>query len=174
MTRVDPEHAETWERIADLATNASDMATVADALEHQLKLVEEEERKAAIAEHLADVCERELKDIPRTLLALEAQYDADPTEYDVVKRLAALYETSEKWADTVKYLEVLAEVEEEAETLSPLLLKIADIAEHKIGSARKAFDVLKPAVAQGGRQGARRPARRRASAESSRRISWPC
>lgn len=147
--RLAPTHAPTWGRIADLALRIDQPLLAAEALERQLALTEEDEQKAAIAARLVDLCEHRLDDVPRALAALEAWYDADPTDYTVVDRLVRLNERQERWEEVVKYLEVLAEVEGDEAELSAMVLRIADIAEHKLGAPRKAFDVLANVARQG-------------------------
>ncbi len=147
---IDSSHAPTWAVLAEFSEKLGRWESVADALEHQLDaLPEEDESKTAIAARLVAVCDDQLKDAVRTLGALERQYDADPTDYAIVTKLAERCEQQERWADAIKYLEVLAEIEGDEAELSAMVQRIAEMAEQKLGSPRKAFDTLAPQAKEG-------------------------
>jgi hypothetical protein len=147
--RVDPRHAPAWGRLAEIARATGKPLLAAEALEQQAALVDDEEEKARVAARLAEVCEKDLQDLARTVAALEIWYDADPTDYTVVERLARLNEARGAWGEAIKYLEVLAEVEGDDDEVAAMVQRIAALAEEKLGSARKAFDVLAPHARNG-------------------------
>jgi tetratricopeptide (TPR) repeat protein len=145
--RLDPAHAPAWGRIAVLARQTGMAALAAEALEQQLALTEEDEDRVPLAAELTALCEHELQDGARTLAALERWYDADPTDYVVVERLAALHEQHGHWAEVVKYLEVLADVEEHPDRFA-LLLRAARTAAVRLDDREAATGYLTQAIAQ--------------------------
>ncbi|MFO0563630.1 MAG: hypothetical protein U0269_36735 [Polyangiales bacterium] len=156
--QVEPESALAWSTLAAAAKRQNHPDLTAGALEKQASLTEDDEQRAAIAAQLAAVCEQELEDRPRTIRALELQYDADPTEYSVVERLLRLNEQEERWAEVLKHMTVLSEVEGDDDELAKMTLTMADIAESKLGDAAKAFEILS-AAAKNGDEGALEAAR---------------
>lgn len=147
--QVEPDSAVAWSTLAAAAKRQNHPDLSADALEKQASLTEDDEQRAAIAAQLATVCEQDLADRPRTIRALELQYDADPTEYSVVERLLRLNEQEGRWADVLKYTTVLSEVEGDDDELAKMTLAMADIAESKLGDAAKAFEILSGAAKNG-------------------------
>ncbi len=147
--QVEPDSALAWAALAAAAKRQNHPDLAADALEKQAALIEDDEQRAAVAAQLAEVCERELDDRKRTIRALELQYDADPTEYSVVERLLRLNEQEERWDEVLKHMTVLSEVEGDEDELAKSTLRMAEIAEAKLGDGAKAFEILASASRNG-------------------------
>lgn len=146
---VEPNSAIAWSTLAAAAERHGHHELAANALERQVPLTEDDEQRAALAARLAKICDEQLQDRVRTIRALELQYDADPTEYSVVERLVRLNEAEERWADVLKYLTVLSEVEGDDDELAAMNLRLADIAENKLDDKKKAFEILAAAARNG-------------------------
>jgi hypothetical protein len=146
---VEPNSAIAWSTLAAAAKRQAQPELAAAALERQIPLTEDDEARAALAADLAKVCDEQLNDRPRTIRALELQYDADPTEYSVVERLVRLNEAEERWAEVLKYLTVLSEVEGDDDELTTMTLRLADIAENKLDDKKQAFEILAAAARNG-------------------------
>jgi hypothetical protein len=146
---VEPSYAPVWALLAAAAQRHGQPSLVAEALEAQINLTSDDEQRARIAASLADLYETQLNDMQRCIHALELQYDADPTDYALVERLVRLCEAEQRWDEVLRYLTVLSEVEGDEEALSTLFLRMADVAEHRLGDAKKAFAILSDAAKNG-------------------------
>ncbi|MDP3279247.1 MAG: hypothetical protein Q8Q09_28915 [Deltaproteobacteria bacterium] len=139
---VSPREPALWAQLARVAEVSGRYDLVATSLETQAAIAEDDEARAALAMRLVRLCDEHLSDGARTIAALELWYDADPMDNDVARRLFDENEKAEIWGEAAKYLRVLVEVEEDADTLCTLRLKLAVIHEQKLNDPETSFEVL--------------------------------
>ncbi|MBI5517145.1 MAG: tetratricopeptide repeat protein [Deltaproteobacteria bacterium] len=149
LTAADPEGGAGWGQRADLAERLGLHQEAADALETQVRLTDDDEAKGAAAARLVALVEAHLATPASVLHALEVQHEADPMDLGCIARLADLCENEGRFADAVRYLEELSEIEGDDEELSRLAQRVGRLAEEKLGDPRKAWAVLEPLVRNG-------------------------
>lgn len=138
------EHAPTWALVERVAVEQGQAAVAMEAIERQVRLEPDEEAQAELAGRLVAFVEAHGSDGAWLHRSLELQHAVDPGDLVVVQRLADLAEAQGRWADAVKYLDELAEVEGDDDELSKLALKVAGIAEAHLDDPQRAWDVLLP------------------------------
>jgi len=143
---VDPLHLPAMYQLADLCASKGDTAGLADALERQLGLIEDDGLRQPIAERLADLYEGELADPGRAIEALYAWCIADPTDLAPRVRLVDLLTQGERWPELVDCYDALAQLELDPDKVSQRVRSAADVAAHRLGDWDGAWARLEPRI----------------------------
>lgn len=132
-----------------LAEKTQDLASLAGALEVQLKHTEDDGLRVPIARRLADLYEGPLAERERAILALKAWSDADLMEQEPVERLIPLYEQTNRTADLVGALDTLAGIVQDREVQTDLVLRAASLAFAELGNVDGAWARLSERMEEG-------------------------
>lgn len=146
---LDPSHVPALNLLAELCATAQDHVGLADALERQLALTEDDGLRVPLAERLADLYESKLSDSNRAIEALYAWADADLTDLDPQRRLARLLEAAGRWKDLVGALDALAGLEQDPTVVSDLVRRSARVSLERLGDVDGAWERLVPQVEGG-------------------------
>lgn len=144
-----PEHLPSWALVEETATALGRWQVAAEALERQARLTEDDDERSALAGRLVALLEEKNAGSDAVLKALELHHEVDPGDFGVIQRLADLYQSEGRWAEALRYLGELAEIEGDDEELSKITQHMAHVADEKLGDPRKAWELLLPLV-QGG------------------------
>lgn len=144
-----PEHLASWSLVEETAAKNGQWEIRAEAIERQARLENDDEKRSELAGRLVELLERENAGTERVLAALELHHDIDPGDFGVTQRLADLNQSEGRWAEALKYLGELAEIEGDDEELSKLTRHMAHLAETKLGDSARAWSLLLPLVQSG-------------------------
>jgi tetratricopeptide (TPR) repeat protein len=132
-----------------LAEKTNDLASLAGALELQLRHTEDDGLRVPVARRLSDLYEGPLGERERAIVALKAWADADLMEPEPVERLVPLYESTNRTADLVSALDTLAGIVQERERQTDLVLRAAELAYDRLGDVDGAWVRLSERVDEG-------------------------
>jgi tetratricopeptide (TPR) repeat protein len=141
-----PQHLPALFDLARWEERRRDDAGLADALERQLVLLEDEGLRLPVAVRLADLYEGPLADDARAIDALHAWIDCDLMDAAPRERLVARLETNQRWPELVDALDGLAGVEVDEEAQGALVRRAAELAASHLGDVDGAWERLAPRV----------------------------
>ena len=141
-----PQHLPALFDLARWEEKRGDDAGLADALERQLGLLEDEGLRLPVASRLADLYEGPLADDARAIDALHAWIDCDLMDAAPRERLVARLEANSRWSELVDALDGLAGVEVDEEVQGTLVRRAAELAAAHLGDVDGAWERLAPRV----------------------------
>lgn len=141
-----PQHLPALFDLARWEDKRRDDAGLADALERQLVLLEDEGLRLPVAVRLADLYEGPLADDARAIDALHAWIDCDLMDAAPRERLVARLEANQRWPELVDALDGLAGVEVDEEAQGALVRRAAELAASQLGDVDGAWERLAPRV----------------------------
>jgi hypothetical protein len=145
-------HAEYEPAIEELVKTCEavgDLKALADALERQLISQHDPLTRVRLAQRLAELCERDLNDIPRAVKVVKVwcdANDADPKPHRILKRL---FERTEHWEELLLAADALARLEPRSEERGQAAVFAAQIALQRLKDAQGAWKRLVPFIQQG-------------------------
>jgi tetratricopeptide (TPR) repeat protein len=148
VAELDPACRPALQAIADLQEARDNQPAAAEALEKELKLVNEPAERGQIAARLARLYEQ-LDDPKSAVRALEVVCKADPDDFDSLARLSDLCETTEQWDRVAELLAARIEVEADDVEMSALTLKLSGVLADKLKRGDEALAALTELADQG-------------------------
>ncbi len=149
LDEVDASDLVSARRLAELCEQVGDLEGVADALERQLGILEDDGLEAAVAERLANLYAREpLQDAVKETEALLAWARADAGALEPRRRLRSALSAAGRWKELLDVLDQLAAMEEGAAS-NEVRREAARVAFERMGDLEGAWRRLLPAVMQG-------------------------
>ncbi|MCL2778966.1 MAG: hypothetical protein FWD73_13275 [Polyangiaceae bacterium] len=127
--------------IANLQETGGHRAEAANALERELDLVADVQDRGQIAGRLARLYEA-LADRHNAIRALDLVRKADPEDFDALKRLCELCESTELWARVAELLAERIEIEGEEQEVAALTKKLASVLADKLDRGDEALSAL--------------------------------
>ncbi len=149
LSDIDESYLPALSRLSALCEEVGDESGLADALERQLRVVEDDGLRVPVAERLANLYEHELGDVSRAIDALFAWTDADLTDPEPQRRLVGLLSQTQRWEDLVGALDSLAGIEQDDEVVGELTRRAAEVCVERLGDVDGAWDRLAPRVEDG-------------------------
>ena len=146
LDRVDPSHVPSMIRMAALCERTEDHAGLADALERQLAINDDDGLRVPLAKRLADLYEGPLEDAELAVVALSVWADTDLTDPIPKRRLATLLERLERYDELVTTLDDLAGIEQDDEVVGALTRRAAELALEQLEDVDGAWSRLVPRV----------------------------
>lgn len=146
---IAPDHLAAMELLAGISESVSDHDAAAHALESQLRLTKEADKRASIAHRLSDLYERELNDPARAIDRLYSWAANDTSRPEPHRRLVPLLEDANRWKDVLGSLDALAARETEDVRIAEATRRAAEIAYERLEDAQGAWDRLVPLVKTG-------------------------
>jgi len=134
--------------IADLQEARDNQGAAAEALEKELKLVNDPPERGQIAERLARLYEQ-IGDPKSAVRALEVVCKADPDDFDSVARLSVLCEKIEQWDRVAELLAQRIEVEADEAEMSVLTRKLSGVLADRLNRGDEALAALTELADQG-------------------------
>ncbi|HEX9296363.1 MAG TPA: hypothetical protein VF881_11020 [Polyangiaceae bacterium] len=132
LDEIDPKNRDAVRKIAELEEKRGNQKALAEALERELKIVEDDQEKLEIARRLAGLYESSLDDPRGAIRALDIVHQLDPEDFEATSRLEVLCEKVEDWPRVATLLQALIEIEGDEDELSSLTRKLADIFMNKL------------------------------------------
>jgi tetratricopeptide (TPR) repeat protein len=142
LKEVDPKSLSALAAIADLHEKVGNAGGTADALERELKIIEEPEARLEVAERLATLYEGPLDDPKAAVRTLDIVHELDPTDFDAVQRLCDLCERLEDWPRVAEHAAALIEVEGDEAEISRMTRRLATILHEKVQKGDEALAAL--------------------------------
>jgi tetratricopeptide (TPR) repeat protein len=142
----DPSDLSTMESLEHIAVASQDWDGLFDIYAKEKELATSSHERIEILFRMAEVCEKELKDIPRATVTVEEITALAPGDRNALERLARLYEASEDWGRVLSTLEQLWEMESDSARRSELMLRAAGVLEVKVGNKARMTDILASAL----------------------------
>ncbi len=148
LAELDPTCRPALQAIADLQEARENLASAADALERELKLVADPVERGQIAARLARLYEQ-LDDPRSAIRALEIVRKADLEDFDALTRLCDLCERTEQWDRVAELLAHRIEVEADEIEAGAMTKKLAGILADKLDRGDEALATLTELADQG-------------------------
>jgi tetratricopeptide (TPR) repeat protein len=143
--------AEDREALADLSrirTAQGRYADVAALLDRRLVLERDAQTKLALRLQLAITVEQQLHDPAQAVNVYRALLDEAPNHPDALAALERLYERTERWDELRVLLERRTAAAADAETRAQLRLRLAQLAESRLGDRQRAAKELLAVLAE--------------------------
>lgn len=141
-----PDHLGAMQRLARLCERLQDDRGLAEALEHQLALIEDPGLCQPIAERLADLYEGPLAQPDKAIDALYAWIDADPIDLEPRVRAIPLLEVAERWAEVVEAHDGIAGLEGDPVEVGVHMRRAAEVAAYSLGDVDGAWSRIAPRI----------------------------
>lgn len=139
---VDPSCNEAIELSVDLLTSRGDWLGVAAILERARAAATDPERELALVLRLAAVAEERLDDASRTAEYLQQARKLAPSDFGILRRLAALLESSALWEQLSEVLAAMVQHAHDLDELSSLAIRRATVLEQRLGRVQDALGAL--------------------------------
>ena len=134
------------QRLAQLCERLQDEKGLAEALEHQLGLLEDPGLCQPIAERLAALYEGPLALPDKAIDAYYAWIEADPIDLEPRKRVIPLLENAERWSDVLDAQDGIAGLEGDPDDAGVHVRRAAEIAAYSLGDVDGAWSRLSPRI----------------------------
>jgi hypothetical protein len=144
----DPVPPEAVDLLLEISEMAGDDAGMALALQHSLAQQSDPEARRTAARRLADLCEGPLADREGAINALRQWVQDDGQNPEPLRRLRALLQAGERWAELLPVLDALAEWEEEFDARDEAAIAGGKLAFARLGDAQGAWQRLRPLLDQ--------------------------
>jgi tetratricopeptide (TPR) repeat protein len=148
ISDIDPSCRLALQAIADLQEARDNRAAAANALERELKIVNDPTERAPIGTRLASLYEA-IGDANLTIRALDVVRAADPDDFDALARLAELCEKTEKWDRVAELLAQRIEIEGDEAEAALLTRKLSGVLADKLNRGDEALAALSEMADQG-------------------------
>lgn len=145
---LDPNHLGAIQRLTRLSELLEDDASLADALERQLAILEDPGLRQPLAERLANLYDGSLATPSKAIDALYHWAQCDPMDTEPRLRLVAHLERSERFTELVEVLDGLAEVVSITDDPGPHIRHAATVAATKLDDWDGAWNRLAPRAAE--------------------------
>jgi Tfp pilus assembly protein PilF len=132
LSEVDPKHAEALERIAQLHDENGNPSGNSKALERLLEIAADPAKKLEVANRLAELYEGPLDDAKQAVRILDIIRTLDEEDFSAVQRLCELCERLEDWPRVATHMAELIDVEGDAEEVSRMTRRLAEILHEKL------------------------------------------
>ena len=144
----DPDYEPAYDELVRASETARDYATLADTLERMLARTADARGARAARKRLADVCERELHDATRAIVALGLWAEAEPGDPQPHRRLRPLLLAAQRERELLATLDALSRLEDDREAQIEATLAAAELSRAKLGDSEGAFRRLVPLLAE--------------------------
>jgi cellulose synthase operon protein C len=142
LEEVDPKNRDAIRKIVELEEKRDNQKGLADALERELGIAEDDADRLEISRKLAMLYEGTLDSPKDAIRALDIVHKLDAEDFETTARLELLCEKVEDWPRVAEFLTTLIEVEGDEEELSSLTRKLADVLSSKLEKNDEALGAL--------------------------------
>jgi tetratricopeptide (TPR) repeat protein len=148
VLQQDPDYEPAYDELVRASETARDYATLAHTLERMLARTPERELRTQLAMRLADVCERELHEAARAIVALGLWAEADAGDPQPHRRLRPLLLAAQRERELLATLDALSRLEDDREAQIEATLAAAELSRIKLDDSDGAFRRLVPLLAE--------------------------
>lgn len=128
-----------WEALEELFADRENWIGYIETLEECARKTNDSAEKVQLFFRVAEVFTRRLNKPERAVKSYENVLEVDPRNAQAAQLLLPLYEENSRWKDVARMLELLAD-NASSEAKLPILLKLVDVNEEKLGQPDHAFD----------------------------------
>ena len=146
--RVDPERADTLDRLDGLLQETGDVAGLVDLLEEVVEKIEQMDLKQRVYRDIADKAADVLEEPERAIVAYQGYLEIDPSARDVVDRLADLLEALNRSEELIAVLRTKAELSDTPDERRDILLEVARITKDVLERPEDAITVYEEIYSQ--------------------------
>ncbi len=145
---IAPEHLGAMQKLARLCEQLEDLPGLAEALEHQLALLQDPGLRQPLAERLTDLYLGGLSLPTMAVKSLYAWIEADPIDVEPRRRVIPLLENAERWREVVEMHDGIAGLEGDPEEVGVQIRRAAEVAAYSLNDVDGAWERLAPRVAE--------------------------
>jgi tetratricopeptide (TPR) repeat protein len=167
---VDPKDAEALTELASIRTTEGRFEDVVALLERRIEIENDADERAALRMRMAEILDQQLNRPERAVAAYQALLEELPTHAAAQAALEQLFERSERYEELLALLQRRLPQEGSDDVRAQLHLRIASVAEERLGDSKRAIDELRTVLRE-------QPDHPRALAELERLLAkgerWP-
>lgn len=149
LDELDANNEIAMNEIADLQQARGRHEEAAKILDRLFKATKSDEAKLEVAVRLGELYERRLNKPEDAIRTLSYVHEADPGDFDATQRLCRLAEESSNWDLVAELMQELIAVEGDAEEVSRMTQRLAQVYADNLGKGDEGLRVLAEAGAKG-------------------------